>query len=72
MRQEMELRISHSREDETPEAKALWFQSLSVEERMELLCEWTDLILENNPGILERKSAQPITGRVRVLELPRR
>ena len=72
MRQEMDLSISHSRQEETPEAKALWFQSLSVEERMELLCEWTDLILENNPGILERKSAQPITGRVRVLELPRR
>ena len=72
MQPEMDLSISHSRQEETPEAKALWFQGLSVEERMELLCEWTDLILENNPGILERKSAQPITGRVRVLELPRR
>ncbi len=30
--------ISHDRNEETPEAKARWFQSLSLSERMELLC----------------------------------
>ena len=42
--------ISHSFEDETPEAKARWFRSLTVDERIAMLCAWTDLILENNPG----------------------
>jgi len=59
--------ISHHRQEETPEAKAYWFQSLSLQERMELLCSFTELILEINPKIAEQKHAQPITGRVRVL-----
>ena len=42
--------ISHSFEDETPEAKARWFRSLTVDERIAMLCAWTDLILENNLG----------------------
>ncbi|MBW8010429.1 MAG: hypothetical protein FVQ83_04190 [Chloroflexi bacterium] len=63
----MEKIISHDRQEETPEAKARWFQSLTLEERMEMLCAFTDLILENNPHIVEQKDAQPIAGRVRVL-----
>lgn len=66
----MELTISHDRQQETPEAKARWFQSLSLEERMEFLCSMTDLILENNPQVLKRKNAQPVAGRVRVLTGP--
>ena len=30
-------KISHDRGEETPEAKARWFQSLPLEERMRLL-----------------------------------
>jgi hypothetical protein len=63
----MNQTISHDRRDETPEAKARWFQSLSLPERMDLLCFFTDLVLSNNPQILERKDAQPIEGRIRVL-----
>jgi len=48
----MEFGISHDRADEDSRAKAAWFQSLSLQERMELLCEFTDMILENNPGII--------------------
>lgn len=59
--------ISHDLAEETPEAKARWFQSLPLTERMDLLCLFTDLVLENNPLIAERKDAKPITGRVRVL-----
>jgi len=50
--------ISHSRRKESPEAKARWFQSLSLQERMDLLCFYTDLILTNNPGIIKKKDAQ--------------
>ena len=59
--------ISHDRQEETLEAKARWFQSLSLSERMDLLCFFTDLILSNNPEVVEQKDAQPIAGRVRVL-----
>lgn len=59
--------ISHDIAEETPEAKARWFQSLSLSERMDLLCLFTDLVLESNPLIAERKDAKPIAGRVRVL-----
>jgi hypothetical protein len=61
--------ISHDRQEETAEAKARWFQSLPLSERMELLCAFTDLILAVNPRIVEQRDAQPRTGRVRVLSL---
>ncbi len=63
----MVMTISHDLAEETPEAKARWFQSLSLQERMDLLCFFTDLVLENNPLIVERKDAEPIAGRIRVL-----
>ena len=59
--------VSHSRDAETPEAKARWFQSLTLEERADLLCEFTDMVLEINPKIMEQKNAQPVKGRVLVL-----
>ena len=68
--------ISHDRSDESFEAKVRWFQSLTVEERMELLDEFTDLVWENNPEAVRRKNAQIPRGRVQVLgeassEMPR-
>jgi hypothetical protein len=63
----MEIKVSHDRKEESIEAKARWFQSLSIEERAELLCQFTDMMLEINPNIVEQKDAQPIAGRVLVL-----
>jgi hypothetical protein len=63
--------VFHGRELETLEAKARWFQSLSLEERMEYLCAVTDLILENQPRLAERNHAEPVTGRIRVIGNPR-
>jgi hypothetical protein len=59
--------ISHDRTEELPEAKALWFQSLPLEERMRLLVSFTDLILEVNPDVKENNDAESIAGRVQVL-----
>ncbi|MGD2064698.1 MAG: hypothetical protein PVF51_14115 [Nitrospirota bacterium] len=50
--------ISHDRSEETPEAKARWFQSLSLAERMDLLCSFTDLALAANPNMPDFKDAQ--------------
>ena len=63
----MDRVISYNRQEETIEAKARWFQSLSVAGRMELLCQFTDLILTVHPEIVEQKNAQPVAGRVCVL-----
>ena len=63
----MNTKISHSRDDESIEAKVEWFRSLSVEERMDLLCCFTDLALTLNPDILEKKDDQPFKRRIRVL-----
>ena len=65
----MTQQISHDRKDESLEAKARWFQSLSLAERMELLCAFTELVLENNPKVSEVGRAQSSTGRVRVLSV---
>ena len=59
--------ISHDRQDERIEAKALWFRSLPLAERMEMLCAFTDLALSINPELAEKKDAQPAKGRVQVL-----
>jgi len=59
--------ISHDRTEENLEAKAQWFQTLSLAERMDLLCEFTELVLENNPQVVEVGRAQSSTGRVCVL-----
>lgn len=59
--------VSHDRAEETMQAKARWFQSLTRQQRMELLCEFTDLAVSANPRILEQKDAEPVAGCVRVL-----
>jgi hypothetical protein len=59
--------VSHDRSEETPESKARWFQSLSLEERMEIFCAYTDLILSINPNIADRKDVKPVAGRILVL-----
>ncbi len=51
----MKKQVTHSREEETIDAKARWFQSLSLEERADLLNSYTDMILEINPKIVEQK-----------------
>ena len=63
----MKPSISHDRRAETPDEKARWFQTLSIEERADLLCYFTDILLEINPKIMEHKLAQPTAGRIRVL-----
>jgi len=59
--------ISHAFSDETPQAKALWFQSLTIEERMEMLCTFTDFILAVNPHIADQRDAESTATRICVL-----
>jgi hypothetical protein len=59
--------IAHDRREETPEAKARWFRSLPLSERMEMLCSFTDLALTITPTLQERKHVKPIAGRIQIL-----
>ncbi len=63
--------ISHNRNDESLEAKARWFQARSLEERMDILCELTDLVLANNPQMAEVERAQSSSERIQVLSVKR-
>jgi hypothetical protein len=69
----MQFGVSHDRSEEDIMAKAAWFQSLPLEERMALLCEYTDLILENNPGLAHQAKPDdpPPSERIRIVSLPR-
>lgn len=62
--------VSHNREADSIEEKTRWFRSLPLSERMELLCEFTELALSQNPDLVERKDAPTLTGRIQILRLP--
>lgn len=47
-----------------------WFRAFPLSERMEILCNFTDLALELNPDLAGKKDAQPTKGGVRILFLP--
>ncbi len=66
-RKKMDFYISHDRKEESIEAKARWFQSLSFEERMEALCYLTDIALEINPDLPYLKDDKQTSGRIQVL-----
>ncbi len=61
------LTVSHDRAEESIEAKALWFRSLSLQERMDLLCWFTDLAWSSYSRIARLKDAEQTSGRIRVL-----
>ena len=63
----MDLKISHNPSDETIEAKVKWFRTLNLSERMELLCAYTDLALELNPQLPDKKHAQQAKRRIQIL-----
>jgi hypothetical protein len=63
----MDKAISHDRYEESAEAKTHWFRSLTVSERMEMLCSFTDLALTADPSLQERKHAQPVAGRIQII-----
>ena len=64
--------ISNDRADESWEAKALWFRSLSLEARMAVFSDLTELILSQQPDVIWNKShPEPVPGRIQVLEAKR-
>ncbi len=52
--------ISHNVDSEFLESKSKWFKSLSMEDRMQIFCEYTDMAFALNPNIAEKRDAQSI------------
>lgn len=63
----MKTALSHDRKEEAIEKKTLWFRSLPLQERMEMLCSFTDLALTLNPKLQERPYAKPTSGRIQII-----
>jgi hypothetical protein len=59
--------ISHDIREESLAAKARWFQSLPLEERMDVFVAFTNLILENNPDVVKKKYVRPASECIRVI-----
>jgi len=64
-------KISHDINDETIEAKVRWFRTLPLSEKMEMLCNFTDLALEITPNLAGKKDVQSTKGRVRIISAAR-
>jgi hypothetical protein len=63
----MKSSMRHDRNQESIEAKMQWFRSLSIDDRMETFCSFTDLALSVNPNLKDRNHAQQVAGRIQVL-----
>ena len=64
------MKVSHDRADESPEAKARWFQSLTLEERMDLFVSYTNLISSNNPdNMRQKRNTRPARARFQFISL---
>ena len=61
------LSVSYDRGEESFQSKVKWFKSLTLNDRMDMLCSFTDLVLDVNPKIADRKDAQPIKRSFQVL-----
>ncbi len=63
----MKRAVTHDLREEEIEAKVHWFKSLTLAERMDMLCSFTELALDCNPELAEKKDAQPVKGRIQVI-----
>ena len=52
---------------ESMESKVRWFKGLSMAERMDVFCEFTDLMIAINPDIGAKKRAESTPGSIQVL-----
>lgn len=64
--------VGHDRSEETPQAKARWFASLSMNERMEMLVAFTELALATRPELLDKPVAEPTAKHIQAGSIMRR
>jgi hypothetical protein len=66
----LEPKVIQSREAETIQAKALWFKSLTVEERLDIFCEITEMALALHPELAQGTHVTPLPANTQVIRLP--
>jgi hypothetical protein len=66
----MEFGISHDWNQKTPKAKTRWFRSLTLEQRLDVWTQFSQLALSLNPSLADKRDVRQTQGRVRVLERP--
>ena len=66
----MSVKVLYGYEHETLEAKAAWFRTLSVADRLRHLDAMYRLAVAVNPNFRKGRELGQILGSVRVLELP--
>ena len=59
--------VSYNIKDESIEAKVRWFKSLTIQERYQNFCDYTELALLLNPKLAEKKIDKPASGSICVL-----
>ena len=63
----MKKKVTYNFKDESIEAKARWFKKLTMAERIQNLCDFTELALAINPKVGEKKIDKSVTGRIQVI-----
>jgi len=63
----MKKKVTYDFKEESIESKTRWFCSLTMSERIQNLCDFTELALAINPNIGEKQIDKSVTGRIQVL-----
>ena len=63
----MKKKVTYDFKEESIEAKARWFRNLTMKERIQNLCDFTELALAINPKVGEKKIDKSFTGRIQIL-----
>ncbi len=64
------MHVSHDRAEESFEAKARWFQTLTMDERLDYLFELMDMMAENDNKAVRPIDVSAFKGCVQILRLP--
>lgn len=62
--------VSHDPREEDLISKVRWFSTLSPEDRLRTLLEWSEAMQQLNPGIREVGRHAAVPGRIQILERP--
>lgn len=64
----MNPQVLVGREHESMEAKTRWFSALTLEQRMRVIADTTDLLVAINPNLLKKEYAEPARPGVQVIK----
>lgn len=62
--------VSHDPREEDLDSKVRWFSTLSPDEQLRTLLEWSEAMQKLNPAIREVGRHAAVPGRIQILERP--